>query len=440
VAALGASTRKKISRRRPAWYLQLASAAVLACACASGTNGGGSTVTPSPGTAVESPSPAPLVACTLPLVHDSYDGFHVGVPNGWHLFTFAGTVFVSRDTAGTEETAVHPALITSGVSTAALFTALLGILQNQLKAVGTTLTFTPAPGRPLFGTLTVSGGAGTVSGHAHLEVLPDATAHGSAEGVLVASWAPPAQLAADAPVLDQVGSCYGTETASLFRVVKDQVFTYEIPPGWTVGVENQDALELTLGQQASATYVFFQFLQPSTGVTSGQTLISYEFDHLGIHVQQVLSSSSGASSPCTAGTCTQALQEFTATLNGKAVHGLVYAYTSASRAGASGYMRLALADEGLWNSLNGGLLHMLGGIQHDFSQDIQEWAHLQRQWLRFDQQVQGFDYALNNMDLTHDPVTGQNFDTPYQNWDQNGTAGPGYYDSAGNKLQVITPS
>jgi len=379
----------------------------------------------------------PPAPCTLPLVHDTYDGFHIGVPDGWHMFTFGGTVFVSHDLAGAEETAVHPALVTSGVTATSLFTTLLALLQSQLKFAGATLTYTAGPGQQA--SLNIAGAAGALSGRARLEVLRDQTAYGSAEGVLIASWAPAAQLSADGGTLDDIGSCYGTERAALFRVVKDQVFTYSIPLGWSVGVENQDALELTLGRQASATYVFFQFLQPNTGVTSGKTLRSYEFNHLGIHIQQLLSSSQSSATPCTSGTCTQDLEEFTATLNGKAVHGVVYAYASATSAGASGYMRLALADTDLWNSLNGGLLHMLGGIQHNFSQDIQEWANLQRQWLRFDQQVQGFDYALNNMDMTHDPVTGQNFDTPYQNWDQNGHAGPGYYDDAGNKLQVITP-
>lgn len=410
---------------------------LLVAAC--GGTGPDTHATPSP-SALGGPSTPPTapVACTLPVVHDTLDGFHIGVPDGWHLFTFGGSAIVSRDLAGTEETLVHPALITAGANSAQLFTRLLELTKGQLQQAGATLTYTTGGDRRT-ASLAVTGPAGSVTGRARLDVIPDATAHGSQEGVLVASWAPAAQLAADGGVLDQVGACFGTEKATLFRVVEDQVFTYSIPLGWSVGVENQDTLELTLGQRASATYIFFQFLQPGTGVTSAATLIPYEFSHLGIHVTQVLSSAPGAASPCTAGTCTQDLEDFTADLDGKSVHGIVYANTTGGPAGYSGFMRLALADADLWNSLNAGLLHMAGGIQHDFSQDIQEWANLQRQWLRFDRQVEGFDYALNNMDLTHDPVTGQNFDTPYQNWDQNGTAGPGYYDDAGNKLQVITP-
>ena len=411
-------------------------AVMLAAACGGASVSGGQNSAPATsGTAVIS-SPPP---CSLPLVHDSYDGFHIGVPDGWNLFTVGGTVVVSRDAAGTEGTVVHPALVTSGTGAAGLFTTLIGILQRQLQAAGATLDFSLTGSQKTAATLTLSSSAGTVSGRAHIELLADHTAYGSAEGVLIASWAPGSKLTADGATLDQIGSCYGTEPAALFRIFSDQVFTYALPPMWTVGVENQDALELSLGVRASATYVFFQFLQPDTGVSSARTLIPWEFTHLGIHVSQVLSASSGNASPCTSGTCTQDLEEFTASLSGTPVHGIVYAYTSAGPAGASGYMRLAMADTDLWSSLNGALLYMVGGIQHNFTQDIQEWANLQRQWLRFDQQVQGFDYALNNMDLTHDPVTGHNFDTPYQNWEQNGPAGPGYYDAAGNKLTVITP-
>jgi hypothetical protein len=428
--------RQRELARRP---LVLLPAAILLAACGTaGPNGnGGPSPSSSPSPALS--SPVAIEPCTLPVVHDTYDGFHIGVPDGWNLFTLGGTVVVSHDLAGTEETVVHPALMTPGESRSGLFSTLLALLQSQLKGAGATLTFTASQGEQPSASVNVSSSAGAVSGHAHLEVLSDATAHGSAEGVLIASWAPAAQLSADGRTLDQIGACYGVEPATLFHVISDQVFTYEIPPNWSVGVENQDTLELTMGRQASATYIYFQFLQPSTGVTSGQKLIAYELNHLAIQVRQVLSSSSGPSTPCTAGTCTQSLEEFTASLNGATVHGLAYASVSGGPAGVSGYMRLGLADANLWNSVNGGLLHMLGSIQHDFNQDIQEWANLQRQWLRFDQQVQGFDYALNNMDLTHDPITGQNFDTPYQNWDQNGVAGPGYYDRAGNKLQVITP-
>jgi hypothetical protein len=42
-------------------------------------------------------APAPIQApgCPLPLVHDVYDGFHVGVPSGWDLSTMGGEISVA---------------------------------------------------------------------------------------------------------------------------------------------------------------------------------------------------------------------------------------------------------------------------------------------------------------------------------------------------------
>ena len=71
--------------------------------------------------------------------------------------------------------------------------------------------------------------------------------------------------------------------------------------------------------------------------------------------------------------------EFVGTLNGKATHGFVNMVVSIDGATASGVIRLGLANPGLWNSINGGLLQMMGCIQHNFSGDLQEIAQVNRQ-------------------------------------------------------------
>jgi hypothetical protein len=98
-----------------------------------------------------------------------------------------------------------------------------------------------------------------------------------------------------------------------------------------------------------------------------------------------------------------------------------------------------LAAAGEWNSFNGALTHIVNGIQHKFTQDLQQWEHLSQQAQAFNQQVQGFDYALNGVDLVHDSATGATFEAPYDTYSATGPDGPGYYDQANNKLQVETP-
>jgi hypothetical protein len=43
---------------------------------------------------------------------------------------------------------------------------------------------------------------------------------------------------------------------------------------------------------------------------------------------------------------------------------------------ASGVIRLGLATPALWDSVNGGLLQMMGSVQHNFSGDLQQIAQI----------------------------------------------------------------
>jgi hypothetical protein len=99
--------------------------------------------------------------------------------------------------------------------------------------------------------------------------------------------------------------------------------------------------------------------------------------------------------------------EFTATLNGKPVHGLIYMDVSTSSNSTAGVFRLALADSAVWNSLNGALVEMAGSIEHDFAQDLEQIQAVNRQWQDFSGQVADFDDTLNDQQLVQDPSTGQ---------------------------------
>ena len=387
------------------------------------------------------PSPS-VAACTLPLTQDAFDGFHIGVPVGWDLFMINGTVVVSRDSTGTEEAVVHPALITAGVAPAALFTTLLDVLKQQLAAYGGTMTatVTGSGARTPTATLTLTAGQTMLVGEAHLVVLNEPTAYGSSQGALIASWAPPAQFSADKGMLAAIGACYGPQPGALYQVMKDQVFTYAIPLGWTVTSETQDSIVIADGNDASASYLL-ALLPPGSGVNSPQTLVSYEFGQWGIQMGQVLSSVQLPNTQVSGGaTQGQEYVEFIGTLkDGRAVRGLVYALSVTGSTSVSGVIRMALATTSLWNSVNGALAHIIGSIQHDFTQDLRQWENISRQWQAFDQQVQGFDYALTGVDLVNDPTTGATFEAPYSAYSATGPDGPGYYSQAGTKLTVQTP-
>lgn len=381
-------------------------------------------------------------ACTLPLTQDPYDGFHIGVPSGWNLFTRNGTIVVSKDPTGNEESTVTPVLMTTGLTPTAVFSSSISALQNDIAASGGTMTDTVTSSGDQLPTASLSLQAGQVSmvGQARVVVLPEPTAHGSSVVALLASWAPASNFAGERATLAAIGTCYGPQPGTLYRVMKDQVFTYAIPVGWTVANEGQDSIEIALGNDASATYTL-TLLPPGTGVDSPQSLRSYAFGQLGIHIAQVLGSLRLPSKQVSnGGTEGQEYVEFTGTLkDGRAVHGLVYVLSETGSSTPSGVIRLGLASTNLWNSVNGALTHIVNSIQHNFTQDLQQWENLNRQQQAFNQQVQGFDYALNGVDLVHNPTTGATFEAPYDTYSATGPDGPGYYDQAQNKLQIETP-
>ena len=155
-------------------------------------------------------------------------------------------------------------------------------------------------------------------------VLPELTAHGSSVVAVLAGWAPASSFAGERATLAAIGACYGPQPGTLYQVMKDQVFTYAIPMGWKVTSEGQDSIEIADGNDASATYTL-TLLLPGTGVDSPQSLLSYAFGQLGIHIAQVLSMLQLPSRQVSnGGTEGQEYVEFTGTLkDGRVAHGLV---------------------------------------------------------------------------------------------------------------------
>ena len=391
--------------------------------------------------AAANPSATP-VPCTLPVTRDTYDGFHIGVPPGWNLFTHDSTIVVSRDATDTEESTVTPVLVTSGLTPNAVFSSALTSLEKEVAAAGGSMTHTVTSSgdQPPAASLSLQVGQVSMAGQASVVVLPEQTAHGASVASLLASWAPTATFSTDREVLAAIGACYGPQPGTLYQVMKDQVFTYAIPVGWTVQSEGQDTIEIADGNDASANYVL-TLLPPGSGVNSAPSLLTYVFGQLGIHIDQVVSSQQSPNQPVSSGGVQgQEYVEFIGTLkDGRAVHGMVNVVADTGNGTASGVIRLGMATTALWNSVNGALSHIINSIQHNFAQDLQQWEHLNQQQQAFNQQVQGFDYALNGVDLVNDPATGATFEAPYDAYNASGPAGPGYYDQAGNRLQVETP-
>ena len=91
-----------------------------------------------------------------------------------------------------------------------------------------------------------------------------------------------------------VGGCYGAERGALFSVFQGDPFTFIMPPGWHVGPEGQDYVELeNSGNTASATYElsgpFVQGVNVSQPLSTPAQAISFWFGKFGFQGVHLLS-------------------------------------------------------------------------------------------------------------------------------------------------------
>ncbi len=202
-----------------------------------------------------------------------------------------------------------------------------------------------------------------------------------------------------------------------------------MPSGWRVSSFSQDYVQLNgFNGGAGVDYElwgpFEQGVNATQPITSAGSAIEYMFNLYHIKITKVLAAYPLPEQAQTAGGF-QATEymEFVGTLNGKATHRFVSVVASIDGATESGVIRLGLANPDLWNSINGGLLQMMGSIQHNFSGDLQEIAQVNRQWQDFSGQVADFDDTLNSQQLVQDPSNGSLYEASYSSWDPNGPNG-----------------
>jgi hypothetical protein len=382
--------------------------------------------------------PPPAAACTMPLTHDTYNGFHIAVPAGWGLSSLNGRVFVESDPSGAEAVLVYPAIQTNGLTPAQFFTSYLGSLEQEAANAGHPVTAKPKPelaGMPVE-SLTGTEGNVAVAGIATVAMLPLHSQFSSTELVFIAYWAPTESFPTEEGMLASIGRCYGPEAATLYRVFKDQVFTYMMPPQWVVADETQNNIDLHLGSTADVSYLFLEAIQ-SSQVGSPQDLVNFVFTKEGFSNVHALWTTAVPGQQEVNGVQSAAYEEFTATLGGVSDHGLIFALTNVGGGITSGVVRIALSTTEQWNSLNAAMIQMAGAIQHDFTQDLQQLQHINQQFQNFGGQVANFDDVLNQQQLVQDPSTGTFYEAPYSSYIVNGSDGPGYYLPSGQHLNLI---
>ncbi len=384
------------------------------------------------------PASQSAVRCNVSLTHDTYDGFHIPVPAGWDLTTLRGELQVAKDVSASEAVIVSPAVQTSGLTPASFFDSQLRSFESMAAAAGRPLTLTGTGSQQGIPSATfMSAGSGpAVKGEATVIVQRLPTQLSSSELDFVAYWAPQSTYASERLRLSSIVGCYGPEAASLYQVFRDQVFTYMLPPGWRVADnESQDSIDL---HSASGDVGYLLAGGPASEFSTPEDLIRVFLGQAGVGSITSLWRSTGPSQPVSSGAVQSTeYEEFKAVSGGQAVHGLIFALTdSGNSAFTTGVVRYAISTAAAWNALNGGMIQMAGAIQHDFTQDLEEWQRINQQWQNFSNQEQNFDDVLNNQQLVQDPATGIYYEAPYASYDPNGPQGPGYYHN-GVKLNEV---
>jgi hypothetical protein len=347
-----------------------------------------------------------------------------------------GMIEVSKDAS--EGALLYPAALTAGLTPAGFFSAFMRYEQQLLAKGGVTLSFKvqqDTTGLPQ-ASIELRGSRALLEGVARVVLLPVRTQFGAQEVVFSAWWAPPDRWAADSAKLIAVRACYSPAPGELFQVVRDQSFTYILPPGWRAD-EGQDALDLHgYSNDADVSYLFYGI--PAQYDTPPLALARI-FQVEGITVTSVLSVTRLADQELSTGAVQgQQYEEFLGRAEGKAVHGLVYILTDSGSVGVFGVERLGFATTDLWNSVNGGLIEMMGAVQHSFVQDLQEIQRLNQQWQAESAQEANFDDIINGQQLVEDPSTGQLYEAPYSSYDPDGPDGGGYYGPNGQLLNPVS--
>jgi hypothetical protein len=376
-------------------------------------------------------------ACSLPLTHDVYEGFHIGVPVGWGLSSFNDTIAVAKGTSAAEMAVVYPALLARGLTPTSFYTSYIHTLQQTATQAGNALSFrlTSKVGQLPQAIVTGRVGHTAVQGRALVSVLPNRTAVSTSQIVFSAYWAPTARLAVDSALLASIGGCYGPESGTLYRVFQDQAFAAPIPTGWQVADEGQDTIDITGDSGRALASYALMMLPPSDGATTPRLLLEKVFSLAQIKIGKIISSTDLPNQQESNGSVEgQEYLEFTGQFKGKAVHGLVYVLSIAGSVGTSGVMRLGMATADQWNAVNSGLIRVMTSIQHSSQLDEEQWQHITQQWQQFDQGEQQFDDVLRGVQEVQDPSTGTLYEAPYDTYNPSGPDGAGYYLNEGGTL------
>ena len=352
-----------------------------------------------------------------------------------------GLIEVSKDATGTEAALLYPAALTRGLTPASFFSSYMHYEQQLLAKEGVTLSFKMQ-----------QSATGLPQASIELRQLPGAPGRCGEGGVAALSapssaprrwcsppwWAPPEPVGGRLRQADRRQVLLQPRSRRVVPGVPGPELHLHPASGLDRADEGQDSLDLHgYSNNADVSYLFFgipaSVRHPAAG--AGPHIPGRRGD---CHQRAFRHPAAGPESCRRAPSRGSSTRSSSAATEGKAVHGLVYILTDSGSVGTFGVMRLGSATTNLWNSVNGGLIEMMGAVQHSFVQDLQDIQRLNQQWQAESAQEANFDDIINGQQLVEDPSTGQLFEAPYSSYDPNGPDGGGYYGPDGQLLNPVS--
>jgi hypothetical protein len=211
-----------------------------------------------------------------------------------------------------------------------------------------------------------------------------------------------------------------------------------VPPGWSAFDEKSNGIDLHGPDNSDVSYILDGPVQTSQ-FDSPETMVAWFLHGVEITGVTSLASSGSPTSQASNGGTESDLYESLAGQSGSSpVRGLIFSDTEVGGGVASGYIRMAVPPANDWNSLNGSMIQIAGSIQHNSSQDLANLAQVSS----------GKTSAVKLPTSTTRSTISSSRRTPppasttkrHTRRTTNGSNGPGYYLTNGDRLNEISRS
>ncbi len=362
--------------------------------------------------------------CDLPLVEDAYVGFSIGKPEGWTLNGVGGAVVVRQDAGGSELAFVYPVVPGDGFSIGTLFETMTGQLSETARAAGGDLSFTVTEEGDDAIVADVSGtfGGADVTGTAAVTPLEE-------QWVFAASWAPTDAFEAERATLREIVGCYDKTVGTPLSPHDGSYFSLSIPEGWQVDGETTNGIDISGPDRE--TGFSYGYVAGVAGAGDPASFRDQILQQVGLGDAGVVATQDLGQTQDQMGiSWTSQASEFDASLQGRAVHGIITVTTADLGLGQfTGFYSIRLSASEVWDEYANvlALVHdsvrvtdvseVAAGLRVPTASPSSDFSPSTMDTPETDENFEGWSEAMLGTETVQSPSTGDLYDVPLNSWD-----------------------